>query len=199
MDYYPNKLSLNRVSSAVFNKSTFIEKDERWDVPGPGKYNNGAHTVHLKHRGLKFNQALRNLNKTVSVNFPYTRNSEANPGPGYYSLNQNLVRPGTPTNCFNKAEINRSMFLEAGERTPGPAAYNGAKNRYNSICYTFYKDPNHDPIGRPHIGPGTYETNSAQNSKLRASKSAFISNNGVLKERMSLVLNDNPAPGAYKN
>ena len=87
VDYNPNKISLNRVSSCVFNRSTFIAKDERLDVPGPGKYNSGAHTVYLKHRGLKFNQALRNLNKTVSVNFPYARNSEMNPGPGHYRLN----------------------------------------------------------------------------------------------------------------
>lgn len=89
--------------------------------------------------------------------------------------------------------------MEAGERTPGPAAYNGNKNRYNSICYTFYKDPKHDPIGLPHIGPGTYETHSTRNSRLRASKSAFISITGVNKERMSLVLNNNPGPGGYRN
>jgi hypothetical protein len=106
---------------------------------------------------------MRNLNKSVSVKFPHVRRSDMNPGPGYYNSNPHAVRSGTPTNnYFNKADITqRSKFLEMGERTPGPAAYNDRlRNRFNSVCYTFYKDPKHDPIGSPLIGPGTYETRS---------------------------------------
>ena len=38
-DYEPNKIGhLHRISSVKFNKSTFLERDERLDVPGPGQY-----------------------------------------------------------------------------------------------------------------------------------------------------------------
>ena len=73
------------------------------------------------------------------------------------------------------------------------------KNRFNSVSYTFFKNPKESKNDSPLIGPGTYETMSMNESRYRSRCSAFISNTGVNRERMSMILSSAPGPGTYRN